>query len=144
MSPILQGRAVKVDLVLEEGSVFEPVFHNLVDGAADENGEHEPFEEYSVAFFTAMTERDGDVLFSLGPTEEGAFDGECELDADGGTISPVLAATKSIGLPLAAPRYTGWFNVVVYPGGDPDRAYRYAEGQLIYSRRGSDHPAEES
>lgn len=141
MQPILRGRAVKLDLVLEEGSVFEPVFHNLVDGARDKDGEHEPFEEYSVAYFTIEDDQGGNVLLQLGPEEE-ALDGTCVLDADAGIIEIHLAAPKSIGLAITG--RNGWFNLVIYPGGDPDRAYRYAEGDLLYSRRGSDHPPEES
>lgn len=138
---LLRGKAAKVNLTLEEGTIFDPVFHNLADGAADENGEHEAFEEYSVAYFTAMTAQNGDTLFQLGP-EEDALDGTCILDADGGTIECSLPPVKSIGLVL--PGRSGWYNLVIYPGGDDTRAVRYAEGELIYSRRAIERPEEES
>lgn len=144
MTNVLRGKAAQVDLVLEEGALFDPVFHNLADDAIDQDGEHEPFEEYSVAYLTIMTDRDGTELLTLGPSEEGGFDGSCELDAEAGLIVCSLPPEASIGLALQAPRYAGWYNLVIYPGGDPEQAVRYAEGKLILSRRASQHPPEAS
>lgn len=142
MSPVLNGKAAKVDLVLEEGAVFDPTFHNLADGAVDEGGEHEPFDEYSIAYLTITTERGGTVLLTLGPEDE-AGDGICEVDADAGIITCSLPAEASIGLDLGS-RRNGYYNLVLYPGGDETQAVRYAEGDLIFSRRATDRPAEVS
>lgn len=143
MAPLLKGKAAQVGLVLEEGTLFDPVFHNLADGAVDQDGEHEPFPADSIAYFTAMTARDGDVLFEMGPAAD-ALDGTCELDAAGGLIACELPPEKSIGLDLGAPRYEGFYNLVIYPGGDEEQAIRYAEGPLLYSRRATLRPAEAS
>lgn len=144
MSPVLQGKAAKVDLVLEEGALFDPTFHNLADGAFDQDGEHVPFEEYSIAYLTIAAERGGPVLLALGPADE-SLDGVCEVDADAGVITCALPPEKSIGLggDLGS-RRTGYYNLVLYPGGDDTQAIRYAEGQLILSPRASDRPEEVS
>lgn len=141
MPPLLKGKAAQVNLVLEEGTLWDPTFHNLAEGAVDQDGEHVPFEEYSVAYLTIATDQDGVVLLTLGPDGEG-FDGTCEVDADEGLIVCALPPTSSIDLNLEPPRYAGWYNLVIYPGGDPDRATRFAEGVLILSRRGSVYPPE--
>jgi hypothetical protein len=140
---ILRGKAAQVDLTLEEGTLFDPVFHNLVDGAVDQDGDHEAFPADSVAYFTAMTEQNGETLFELGPYPDDT-DGTCELDAAGGIIECVLPPTASIAMPVGEPvsaTFTGWYNLVIYPGGDETQAIRYAEGKLVITRRSINRPA---
>ena len=137
--PLLKGTAGALDLVLEEGAIFNPTFLHLEDDATDENGTPEAFDAGTLAYLTVRDEIGGTVLFQLGPSAD-ALDGTTEVTAATGTIACSLAPLDTIGLVFPSDGSPGVWDLVIFPGGDETLAYRLLEGTVTYSKRVSVRP----
>lgn len=138
MSPLLSGDAGQLDVVIEEGSLWDPIFHQLVEGGTEVTDEHVPFDEGTTAYAAFRYSHDGEVLIQLGPAADN-LDGTLTVDDDGGTISASLPPLESIGVEF--PRLArGVWDLVVYHGGEATRAKRFLEGAATYRRRSTPRP----
>lgn len=137
--PLLKGNAGSLDLVLEEGTLWDPVFLHLADDAVDEDGDAEPFEEGTLAYLTIRDEIDGTVLLELGPAAD-ALDGTTEVTEETGSIACSVAPLDTIGLAFPSDGSPGVWEMLIMPAGDETRAYRLLEGTVTYDQRASVRP----
>jgi hypothetical protein len=131
---LLKGNAGTLDMEMEEGTLWEDTLLHLTDEATDETGDPEPFEAGTLAYITIRDEIGGTVLAQLGPADDG-LDGTTEVTPETGAIAYSLPVQETIGLAFPSDGSPGVVEVLIYPGGDEDRAYRLLEGALIYNKR---------
>lgn len=137
--PLLNGTAGVLDMVMEEGTLWEDTLLHLVDEAVDETGDPEPFEAGTLAYITIRDEIGGTVLAQLGPDVD-ELDGTTEVTPETGAIAYSLPALFTVGLAFPADGSPGVVELVIFPAGDELRVYRLTEGTLIYNKRASVRP----
>lgn len=130
--PILPGLAGTVDLTLEEGGVWPPVFRLLPDDPEDDTPV--PFATGTTAYLTVRDRVGGNLLVRLGPVGDD-LDGTVIIDEEGGVITCRLAPSASVGLPLPVDMPGGAWDLFILPAGDPEQAYPLLRGRIIYRRR---------
>ena len=137
--PLLEGLAGVLDMVMEEGTLWEDTLLHLDDDAVDETGDPEPFEAGTTGYLTIRDEIGGTVLAELGPADD-ELDGTIAITPETGAIVYSLPALFTVGLAFPADGSPGVYELVIFPAGDETRAYRLLHGVLIYDKRASVRP----